>query len=86
MNDAVDAALADGGDQKYPRINRRIRLKNPRGPPNVGGMQSSINDITLPSDVHQSVEQTDNTILIDQNSNPVIQHDSRNKAGLGLGS
>ena len=56
MNDAVDAALADGGDNeieaKYPRINRRIRLKNPRGPTNVSAVNSSIENINLPSDVH----------------------------------
>ena len=77
MNDAVDAVLTEGGDQqaneieaKYPRINRRIRLKNPRGPTAVSGMNSSINNINLPSEVHQSLDNTEitgenTTVLID---------------------
>ena len=76
MNDAVDAALASGNDQqvneieqRYPRINRRIRLKNPRGPPTASAANGSIENINLPSEVHQSgnltVDHTDNTILID---------------------
>ena len=60
MNDAVDAALADGNDNeieaKYPRINRRIRLKNPRGPTAATVVNDSINNTNLPSEVHESAD------------------------------
>ena len=94
MNDAVDAALASGNDQqvneieqRYPRINRRIRLKNPRGPPTASAANDSIENINLPSEVHQSanltVDHTDNTILIDQTQDQIIKYNSGNKAMLG---
>ena len=95
MNDAVDAALANSSDPqvneieaKYPRINRRIRLKNPRGPPAASTVNDSIENINLPSDVHQSADQTvdhteNTTILIDQTQDQIIKYDSGNKAMLG---
>ena len=51
----------------------------------VSSMNSGIENINLPSEVHQSVgDPTENTtVLIDQTQDPVIKYDSGNKAMLG---